>query len=325
MNVAKREKLRENEYNKKLTRISQLEEELKQNLDELKNKQQDIKAKDKNLEDKNAKINEKETRMKLLVEDEKRRSATSIQSSSKVLRTEIAHLKDDNSKLEKKFRELDAYNVESKTTAKELEKTQSLLRDSRNSNETLLRKVLEVEAKLAEGIKAQSFYKTAFESAEVNIQKLTEENNRNKSNQILEQKDEIQRLRSELMIVSQKNEEKLAKFSVLGTNSQLVARTDSYIPTPLALASTTSSEATSVIPATFTKNVIKKVSNDNVINFGKHPASVEKQYIDVKEHIAMLQKEKAMFLKTRVYNEEDPIVKQLNEKIEGLLKIRQQS
>jgi hypothetical protein len=40
----KREKLRENEYNKKLSRISQLEEELKKNLEELKNKQ-DIKSK----------------------------------------------------------------------------------------------------------------------------------------------------------------------------------------------------------------------------------------------------------------------------------------
>ena len=325
MNCAKREKLRENEYNKKLSRISQLEEELKKNLEELKNKQEAIKAKDKNFEDKNAKINEREQRMKLLVEDEKRRSATSIQSSTKVLRTEIAHVKDENIKLEKKFKELEAYNVEAKTSAKELEKTQDLLRDSRKNNETLLRKVLEVEAKLAEGIKAESFYKNALENAEINIQKLTEENNRNKSNQITEQKEEIQRLRSELMVVSQKNEEKRANFAILGTNSQLVARTDSYNPTPIPLVSTTSSDVTTVIPATLTKNVIEKSSNDNVFNLGKHPASSEKQYIDVKQHIAMLQKEKAMFLKTRVYNEEDPIVQQLNEKIEGLLKIRQQS
>ena len=36
----------------------------------------------------------------------------------------------------------------------------------------------------------------------------------------------------------------------------------------------------------------------------------------------MLQKEKSMFLKTKVYSDEDPIVKQLNEKLDALLKQR---
>ena len=106
--------MRENEYNKKFIRISQLEDELKNNLEELKNKQDDIKAKEKQLEDKNFKITEREERIKVLVEDEKRRSATSIQSSTKVLRTEVAHLKDENGKLHKTLKELEAYNFEAK-------------------------------------------------------------------------------------------------------------------------------------------------------------------------------------------------------------------
>ena len=126
------------------------------------------------------------------------------------------------------------------------------------------------------------------------------------------------------MIVSQKNEEKMARLPILGTNNQLLAKMDSYNPTTLPMASTISSEVTTVIPETTSKNEIKKAYNGKVFNLGKHPAGVEKQYIDVKQHIEMLQKEKAMFLKTRVYNEEDPIVKQLNDKIEGLLKITQQ-
>ena len=164
----------------------------------------------------------------------------------------------------------------------------------------------------------------AFENAEIKIQQLVEENNKTKSNQIFEQKEEIQRLRSELKFATQKNEEKLANFAILGTNNQLISNTQRYSGSPMPSVSATSSEATTVIPANIKDQAIVKSPNRNEFKFGKHPSSIEKQYIDIHEHISMLQKEKAMFLKTKVYSEDDPIVKQLDDKIEGLLKLRQQ-
>ena len=126
------------------------------------------------------------------------------------------------------------------------------------------------------------------------------------------------------MIASKKNEEKVVNVSTFRPNDPLSARTESYITSPLAPASITPSEASTVIPANLTNKAVETIPNSNGVNFGKHPQGHEKQYIDIKDHISMLQKEKAMFLKTRVYNEQDPIVKQLNEKIEGLLSARDQ-
>ena len=323
MNGINREKVRENEYNIKLKRISQLEEELRSNLEELKNKQHNIEVREKDLNDKNEKMKDRETRLKTLVEDEKRRSASTMQANSKEFRKEIERLKEENRLLEQKRVDVERYEKEAKTTKKQFEDNLTLVKNVKSKNEELVQKIAELEAKSEQSLKAQDFYKTALANAEMKVQHLVEENNRNKSAQILDQKEEIQRLRSELVIVTQKNEAKLANVAMLGPQN-LSSRTEPGSITPMPSISSTASEATTVIPAAVHNKVAENPSNGNDFRFGKHPVSRDKQFIDLNEHISMLQKEKAMFLKTKVYTEQDPIVMQLNHKINGLLKIKQQ-
>ena len=321
MNCINREKLRAVEYNNKIERISKLEEELKSNLMELKNKQNELTTKAKDFEQKNSNLKDKETRLKTLVEDEKRRSNTKVQSSTRELREEVVRFKTENRTLENRVKELERLINESKSKEREVEKTQSLINETKIKNETLTQKMLEVEAKLEKSLSEQLFYKKAFENSEIKIQKLVEENNRSKSDQIHEQKDEINRLRSELMTAMQKNEYKLTNHSALPTNASLAKE---IVPLRNTIMPTTTSslrdENTLALPDDILK--VPNQSNIDVFKHGKHPAGLEKKHIDINEHISMLQKEKSMFLKTKVYSDEDPIVKQLNEKIEALLKIR---
>ena len=320
-----REKVRENDYNTKIERISQLEGELRKNLTELKDKQKNVSLREKQLEGQDTTIKEREEKLKTLVADEKRRSSINLQTNTKEFRTEILRLKDENCTLEQKCKEMQGHDEMSKNMKKELEKNQSLLNDSTNENEELKKKIAELEAKLEQALKAKAFYKTAFENSEIKIQQLTEENNRNKSNQILEQKEEIQRLRSELAITHQRNEEKLVNFARMGTNIHTAPRPESHSTTQLPSFSDTSSEATTVIPSNVVSKVAEKAVNNNERRFGKHPGSLNAPLSDAKDQLSRLQKEKAMFLKTNVYTEEDPIVKQLNEKIEMLLQVEEQS
>ena len=196
--------MREQEYNMKLQRIVTLEKELKTNLDGLKKKQIDIESREKELESRNIKIKEREERLKNLVEDEKQRSDRKIQTTTKEFRAEIKELTNQNKLLSEKLKNSEGYDQESKTIRKEHEKHQSLLKNEKDQNENSTRKILELEAKLEQGLKAQLFYKTAFENAEKKIKELVEENDRNKSNQIVDQKQEIQRLRAELMVTQQR-------------------------------------------------------------------------------------------------------------------------
>ena len=43
-------------------------------------------------------------------------------------------------------------------------------------------------------------------------------------------------------------------------------------------------------------------NNKGPLNFGTHPSGPNKPSIDIKKQLSMLEKEKAMFLKTKVYN-----------------------
>lgn len=301
-----------------------MEGELRKNIEELKDKQQKVSLRDKQLDGQDIKMKEREEKLKTLVADEKRRSSINIQANTKEFRAEILRLKEENYRLDKNFKELQGHEEVANNAKKELGKNQLLLHDTTNENEELKKKIAELEVKLEQALKTKAFYKTAFENAEIKIQQLTEENNRNKSNQILEQKQEIQRLRSDLTIAHQRNEEKLVNFGMLGTNTPMIPRPESQSATPMVSFSNTSSEATTVIPSNIGKKVAEKAANGNERRFGKHPGSFDAQLGDVSDHISRLQKEKAMFLKTKVYTEEDPIIKQLNDKIQGLLKIGQQ-
>ena len=150
-------------------------------------------------------MKDKEARLKTLVEDEKRRSNTKIQSNARELKDDVTRLKNENRTLENRVKELERMVNESKSKEREFERTRGLVNETQSKNEALMQKTVEVEAKLEHSLSEQLFYKKAFENSEIKIQKLVEENNRNKSEQILEQKDEIQRLRSELMIALQQN------------------------------------------------------------------------------------------------------------------------
>ena len=310
--------MREQEYNMKLQRIVTLEKELKTNLDGLKKKQSDIESREKELESRNIKIKEREERLKNLVEDEKQRSDRKIQITTKEFRTEIKELTNQNKALSEKLKNLEGYDQESKTIRKEHEKHQSLLKNEKDKNENSTRKILELEAKLEQGLKAQLFYKTAFENAEKKIKELVEENDRNKSNQIVDQKQEIQRLRAELMVTQQRNEDKWKHFSTVG-NIQEPSRMQHSSMSPSLPVSESLNDTITVLPANAAANKENAQSNNKgPLNFGTHPSGPNKPSIDIKKQLSMLEKEKAMFLKTKVYNEEDPIVIQLNEKIKSL-------
>ena len=314
--------MRSIEYNQKLERISKLEEELKVNLTELKNRQNTISSKEKELEEKSVRLDNKEERLKTLVEDEKRRSNTNVQSSTKELRAEASRLKTENSTLANRVKEMEISVTESRNNEKELKKNSSLVDETKAKNEILTQKVSEIEAKLEQSSKEQLFYKKALENSEMKIQKLVEENNKNKSNQIVEQKEEIHRLRSELTLAMHKNEEKLTNLVRLGPN-HATSINEVNLPRSARTMSTssTTSDANTII---VNEDLIKRPEKSDVdaFKYGKHPATTEKKMIDINDHISMLQKEKSMFLKTKVYSEDDPIVKQLSEKIDSLMRIR---
>jgi len=318
----KREKLRGIEYNQKLERISKLEEELKVSLTELKNRQNTISSKEKELEEKSVRLGNKEERLKTLVEDEKRRSNINVQSSTKELRAEASRLKTENSTLANKVKEMEISVTESRNNEKELKKNSSLVDETKAKNEILTQKVSEIEAKLEQSLKEQLFYKKALENSEMKVQRLVEENNKNKSNQIVEQKEEIHRLRSELTLAMHKNEEKLTNLVRLGPN-HATSINEVNLPRSARTMSTssTTSDANTII---VNEDLIKRPEKSDVdaFKYGKHPATTEKKMIDINDHISMLQKEKSMFLKTKVYSEDDPIVKQLSEKIDSLMRIR---
>merc|ERR1712038_315716 len=215
--------------------------------------------------------------------------------------------------------EMEISITESGNNEKELKKNSSLVDETKAKNEILTQKVSEIEAKLEQSLKEQLFYKKALENSEMKIQKLVEENNKNKSNQIVEQKEEIHRLRSELTLAMHKNEEKLTNLVRLGPN-HATSINEVNLPRSARTMSTssTTSDANTII---VNEDLMKRPEKSDVdaFKYGKHPATTEKKMIDINEHISMLQKEKSMFLKTKVYSEDDPIVKQLSEKMDSLM------
>ena len=316
-----REKLRSIEYNNKLERISKLEEELKVNLMELKNRQNSIVSKEKELDEKSVKLKEKEERIKTIVEEEKKRSINNVHSSTKELKLEATQLKSENSALAKKIKELEISLAESKIHENQLRKTQHLINETKGKNDILAKKVADVEAKLEQSLSQQLFYKKALENSEIQNQKLIEENDRNKTHQILDQKEEIHRLRSELTLAMRKSDEKLTTIVKSAPNDLALDKHQrDYDMNTNSITSTISDTNTVISKNDITKKTEKSVVD--IFKYGKHPGSEEKKFIDIQEQIAMLQKEKAMFLKTKVYSNDDPIVKQLSEKIDTLLEMK---
>ena len=190
-----------------------------------------------------------------------------------------------------------------------------MIDETNSRNEILTKRISDLEAKLELSQSQQSFYKKAFENAEIQVKKLTDENDRNKSHLITDQKEEIQRLRSELTLAVHKNEEKWNNL-VKSAPNQLVAEQQQ-----LKANFPTVSTSSTLHSAMLMKDdiTIQQKSPFDTFKYGNHPGSKENRTFDIHEHISLLQKEKAMFLKTKVYSNDDPIVKQLSEKIDALL------
>ena len=163
-----------------------MEEELRKSVGDLKPKQERISIREQQLESQETKMLEKEEKLKTLVQNEKKRSQLNLQANTKEFQSEIMHLKDEVKAWEIKYKELDVEDQMSKNVKKEMQKVESISQDYAKVNEDLKKKIAELEVKLEQAIKAKAFYKTAFENAESKIQQLTEENNRNKSNQLQE-------------------------------------------------------------------------------------------------------------------------------------------
>ena len=257
----------------------------------------------------------KEEKLKTLVQDEKKRSQLNLQTNTKEFQSEIIRLKDEVKACEMKYKEQEMEDQISKNVKKEMLKIERRSQDYATENEDLKRKIAELEVKLEQAIKAKTFYKTAFENAESKIQQLTEENNRNKSNQLQEQKEEILGLRSELAAVQQRNEEKLISFAAMGSNFPLLFPSQSQ-PSVSPLSTTNAlNEPTKVIPINAEK--IEKLGSNDHTRFGSHPGRNEAQDSHA-DTISRLQSERAMFLKTKVYSADDPIIKQIDANIKSL-------
>ena len=305
-----------------MDRVTQLEGELRKSVGDIKLKQERISIRGQQLDAQETKIVEKENKMKTLVEDEKRRSQVHLQANTKEFRNEIMRLKDENKAWEIKYKDLDTEERMAKHIKRETGKRESTSQDYAKENEDLKKKIAELEIKLEHAVKAKTFYKTAFENAEIRIQHLTEENNRNKSNQLQEQKEEIGRLRSELASAGQRNEERLMSFAGVGTNATLLFQSQPHHSVSPLATSNTLTQPTTVIPIN-TEKVEKLGSNENDhTRFGNHAGRYETQ--NSGDTISRLQSERAMFMKTNVYTEEDPIIKQLDANIKSLLEAESQ-
>ena len=231
-------------------------------------------------------------------------------------------MKTENNELTKKIKELEIALAESKIHENQLRKTQHLINETKGKNDILAKKVSDVEAKLEQSLSQQLFYKKALENSENQNKKLVEENDRNKTHQILDQKEEIQRLRSELTLAMHKSDQKLTTLVKSAPNPlALDKHQHDYDMKNTNSTTPTISDTNTVISK---NDIINKTEKSvvNIFKYGKHPGSEEKKFIDIQEQIAMLQNEKAMFLKTKVYSNDDPIVKQLSEKIDTLLKMK---
>ena len=230
-------------------------------------------------------------------------------------------MKAENNALTKKIKQLEISLAESKIHENQLRKTQHLVDEAKGKNDILAKKVSDVEAKLEQSLSQQMFYKKALENSEIQNQKLVEENDRNKTHQILDQKEEIQRLRSELTLAMHKRDEKLTTLVKSDHNHLALDKHQrDHDMNTNSITSTLSDRNTVISKNDIAKKTEKSVHD--IFKYGKHPGSEEKKFIDIQEQIAMLQNEKAMFLKTKVYSNDDPIVKQLNEKIDTLLEMK---
>ena len=91
-----------------------------------------------------------------------------VQSSTKELKVEANRLKNENCTLKSKLEELELSLNNSKNHENQLRKTQSLIDETNSRNETLTKRVSDLEAKLELSLSQQSFYKKAFENERVN-------------------------------------------------------------------------------------------------------------------------------------------------------------
>ena len=113
----------------------------------------------------------------------------------------------------------------------------------------------------------------------------------------------------------------MISFATMGSNFPLLFPSQSHhsvspLPTSNALT-----EPTKVIPINAEK--IEKLGSNDHIRFGSHPGRYEPQDSHA-DTISRLQSERAMFLKTKVYTAEDPIIKQIDANIKSLLETESQ-
>ena len=337
MNVLPREKQRCKEYDSKLEKLTELEQELRKNLQDAKVKQEAIASRETELDAQENKIKVKEEKIKTLIEEEKRRATMNLQSNTKEHRNEITCLKDELMMWKQKCSDFESQAKAWNANKAEMGKLVSINESYAAEKERFNARISELEVKLEQALKAKIMYKTGLDSAEIKIQQLTEDSNRNKEFQLQDQREEINRLRSELAVAHQRSE--LANIVRMNQSPVESLRTqhplsqiNTSLPPPALELSTGSPHGVSGLPSTSTSSPpspLKQNNPDDVFSetvnnsedpgrFGSHPGRNQGNFRTTEQNLQHLLNDRAMFLKTKVYTEKDNLIIQLDAKIKEL-------
>lgn len=279
----KREKERENTIHEKMSEIINVEKELKKALEENKAKQKLLSAREGELDAKEKKLNEREERLQNLIGSGKKPSVDKLQDK-------IKDLQKENEKLKQEVDQLKTKNDALKNSTSELPSLKKEVATLRSQNVELAKKQTVNLEKLNQAEKSSEFYQKAFEEADSLAKKL----------QVEKEKSVIEKM------------EMITKENAKLRNDMEQSR-EIYERKLLKLAGTLSKEN---VPS----SVMMEVDDDNENTFSSTTPTTAIDTKKIKSEIMRLKKQRELYLNTKVYNENDEIIKLIDAKLSELTK-----
>ncbi len=276
----KREKERENLIHEKLNEIFAMEKELKRAIEDNKSREKVLKIREEELSERERKLTERESKMSALND---RKRPLSLGADGKQSEQKVKDLTRENEKLRQEVKtKQDNISILNRELVP-LKKEVATLRSQNLELQKTKTANLEQISTLE---KAKDFYQKAFEEADQFVKKLQSEKELNNQQRMENVANENAQLKSDLERYRNMYENKLLKLVSMSRTELLPMETEEF------------DNSSSLTP----------------------PTSVENNSRSQKSEILRLKKERELLLNTKVYNENDPIVKMLDAKISDLLK-----
>ena len=277
----KREKERENILHDKMGEILVMEKELRKAIEDHGSKQKELKSYEEDLRSREKKLDEREDRLqKLLGSNNKGKNVASMGK----LQDRVKDLLKENETLKTQLITLRAKNEGLKVVHDQIGPMKKELNSLRQFKSTHQEKMEELE-------RNTSFHQKARQDAEEQVKRLQIERDKNLANQLDAYRSENQKLKVDNDKL-RNDYDKMVQFQFLSTNNQSNKKISHgliEVPEPMEEnEESVSSQTVTVIDA------------------------------NVQNEIMRLKKQKELFLNTKVYNENDALVKMIDAKIQSL-------